>query len=307
MSVVGAAVSVVLAFSGAAAPAAVRHPAPPHPPPVPSASYLGVYAAGPPRGYKPIAGFAEAAGRQPNLVGYFSRWAEPFATSYAQTIRKHGAIPLVQIDPAAASLAAIAAGDDDSYLRAYASSVRRFGDAVVIGFGHDMNAPGHSWGYGYVPARTFIAAWRHIVTLFRDRGADNVTWLWTISADRPGTGPAASWWPGAAYVAWISIDGRYSRPRDTFASVFDRTIGQVQQFSDLAMLLSVTSAGPAAGQFNRIGRIFDAIPKSQAFGLMWSVQDQRHGNHHPYPVIDNSDAATAAFRLGASALTLAHA
>ena len=110
------------------------------------------------------------AGRQPNLVGYYSGWAQPFDTSFAETIHKHGVIPFVQIDPTGASISAVASGTYDDYLRSYADSVRNFGHAVVIGFGHEMNAPGYSWGYKHVPAATFVAAWRHIVTLFRKAG-----------------------------------------------------------------------------------------------------------------------------------------
>ena len=64
-----------------------------------------------------------------------------------------------------------------------------YGHAVVIGFGHEMNAPWYTWGYRHIPASTFVAAWRHIVTLFRDEGAENVTWLWTLQADRGGHRP----------------------------------------------------------------------------------------------------------------------
>jgi mannan endo-1,4-beta-mannosidase len=85
--------------------------------------------------------------------------------------------PLVQLDPAGVPLAAITAGDYDSYLRSYADSVRRFGGPVVIGFGYDMNSSQHTWGYGHTRPRTFITAWRHIVTLFCGQRADNVTWL----------------------------------------------------------------------------------------------------------------------------------
>src|SRR5450432_4452475 len=147
------------------------------------ASYLGVYETGPPRAYQPVANFAVAAGRQPNLVGYYSGWGERFAAPFAERVRVHGAVTIVQIDPTYASVPAIASGDYDGYLRSYADSVRDFGHAVVIGFGHEMNAPWYSWGYGHVPASTFVAAWRHIVTLFRSQGADNVTWLWTINAN----------------------------------------------------------------------------------------------------------------------------
>ena len=144
----------------------------------------------------------------------------------------------MQIDPTLISVSAIAAGDYDRYLRTFANSVRAFRYPVVIGFGHEMNAYWYSWGYGHTSPATFVAAWRHIVTLFRGQGADNVVWLWTLQADEPGTGPITSWWPGARYVTWIGIDGYYYRPYETFASIFGKTIAQVRAFTGQPVLLS---------------------------------------------------------------------
>jgi hypothetical protein len=150
-------------------------------------SYLGMLDTNSSLNYDAVESFTQAAGQQPNLLGYYSGWVEPFNTSFAQVLHQHGIVPVVQIDPTDASVSAIASGTYNDYLRSYADSVRDFGHAVVIGFGHEMNAPWYSWGYNHVPAATFIAAWRHIVTLFRDQGADNVTWLWTLQADEKGT------------------------------------------------------------------------------------------------------------------------
>ena len=111
-----------------------------------------------------------------------------------------------------------------------------------------MNADWYSWGYDHVPAPTFVAAWRHIVSLFRSQGAGNVTWLWTINQDLSSTGPIASWWPGARYVTWVGIDGYYYRPSSTFATVFGQTIAQVRAFTSKPLLLSETAVGPQAGQ-----------------------------------------------------------
>src|SRR5947208_85927 len=64
--------------------------------PAAPASYLGVYEKGPPGSYQPVAAFTRAAGRQPNLVGYYGGWGEPFEASFAATVRRHGAITLLQ-------------------------------------------------------------------------------------------------------------------------------------------------------------------------------------------------------------------
>jgi mannan endo-1,4-beta-mannosidase len=274
--------------------------------PAAPASYLGVYEPGSPRAYGPVTAFAKAVGEQPNLVGYFSGWAEPFAASFAERARGHGAVTIVQIDPTDASIQGIAAGVYDSYLRAYADSVRDFGHPVIIGFGHEMNATWYPWGYGHVRPSVFVAAWRHLVTVFRSQGASNVTWLWTLQADTPGTGPVRSWWPGSSYVAWVGIDGYYYRPADTFASVFGRTIAQVRRFTSKPALLSETAVGPGAAQAGRIANLFTGMRQQATLGLVWFDMAQHQGIYHQDWRIEGDPEAEAAVRQGArSTLTLA--
>jgi hypothetical protein len=277
----------------------------PAPPPVAHASlpsetatYLGVFEPGSLPNYGALANFGKMARRQPNLLGYYSGWAEPFDTSYAEMLYKHGVYLFVQIDPTDATIAEIAKGTYDDYLRSYADSVQNFGHAVVIGFGHEMNGSWYSWGYNHVPAPTFVAAWRHIVQLFKGEGAENVTWLWTVQADEPGTGPVASWWPGAQYVTWIGIDGFYYRPSDTFDSVFGKTIAQVRAFTGKPVLLSETAVGPEAGQFVKIPNLFSGMAAYKTLGLVWFDQPQHGGLYHQDWRIEDSQAAVATFRLG---------
>jgi mannan endo-1,4-beta-mannosidase len=268
------------------------------------ASYLGVYESGPPGTYLPVADFARAAGKQPNLVGYYSGWGEPFKTSFASTDRSHGAATLVQWDPSLASVAVIAAGGYDGYLRSFADSVRALDYPVIIGFGHEMNAGWYSWGYGHLSAATFVAAWRHIVTLFRAQGAGNVTWLWTIQADEPGTGPIASWWPGARYVTWIGIDGYYYRPYQTFASIFGKTIAQVRAFTGLPVLISEAAVGPQAGPARKIPDLFAGMRRYGTLGLVWFDIAQDDGVYHQDWHVEDSQAAATAFRRYAAELAL---
>jgi Glycosyl hydrolase family 26 len=274
-------------------PPAVHAPLQPMP-----AAYLGVYEAGATTSYQSVDTFATAVGRQPNLVGYFSGWAEPFDTHFADLVRQHGSIPFVQIDPTGASISAIAAGDYDDYLRVYAESVRAFGHSVVIGFGHEMNASWYAWGYGRVPPATFVAAWQHLVDVFRQVGADNVTWLWTVQADAAGTGPIGDWWPGSQYVTWVGIDGFYYRPSDTFASVFGRTIAQVRHLTSQPVLLSETGVGPAANQFGNILKLFRGVAADKTLGLVWFDIAQHGGPFRQDWRIEDNALAENAFRLG---------
>jgi mannan endo-1,4-beta-mannosidase len=289
-----------LGFAGSRLIDSVPHPPPPAHASLPPAlaSYLGTFEPGAPSDYGVVASFARTANRQPNLVGYYSGWTQPFDMASARMLQAHGAVPFVQIDPTATSIKGIANGTYDDYLRSYADSVRNFRHAVVIGFGHEMNASWYPWGYKRVPAATFVGAWRHIVTLFRKEGAQNVTWLWTLQAVEPGTGPIASWWPGAQYVTWVGIDGFYYRPSDTFASVFGKTITQVRTFTSKPVLLSEIAVGPAAGQFAKIQDLFHGMARYRTLGLVWFDKAQ-HGSifHQDWRLADNPFAQIS-FRLG---------
>ncbi len=150
--------------------------------PVGASSYLGVYEADEPSSYSQIDTFAQNVGRKPNIALYFSGWGEAFHWHFATTAWTGGAITLVQINPYRISLVKIAAGDYDGYLARYADQVRAFAHPVIIGFAHEMNGGWYPWGDSSVSPVIWIAAWRHLVAVFRRNGADNVTWLWTINA-----------------------------------------------------------------------------------------------------------------------------
>jgi mannan endo-1,4-beta-mannosidase len=307
--------AVAVGFTGArftylpSTPPAIHKPLP-----AKQGSYLGVFEAGAPPSYEPIDEFAQAVGKEPNIVGLYSGWTQPFSVPMADSMHRHGLIPFVQIDPSLASVSAIASGSYDGYLRQYADSVHEYGQAVVIGFGHEMNATWYSWGYGRTSPSTFVAAWRHIVTLFRDQGDDNVTWLWTVQADEPGTAPQIlPWWPGGKYVTWVGIDGYYRQPSDSFNSVFASTIDQVRDFTAKPILLAETAVARHADQYTNILNLFKGMTQYGTLGLVWFDKDkaeQAVAPGDPKNVrldwrIEDNPLAEQAFRFGVSGLTLA--
>jgi beta-mannanase len=134
------------------------------------------------------------------------------------------------MEPKGINLAAIASGKYDGYLSAYAKAVRAYHHPVILSFGHEMNGDWYSWGYRHTSPAVFVAAWRHVVALFRSRAARNVTWLWTVSTFNKNSGvpSPAAWWPGSSYVTWVGIDGYYSKQSAIFASLFGPTIVAVR-------------------------------------------------------------------------------
>jgi hypothetical protein len=229
---------------------------------------------------------------------YYSGWLEHFQARFAAMAARHGAAPLVQINPSGASLAAIASGDYDDYLRSYASAVKAFGGRVILSFGHEMNGYWYSWGYRHTSPAVFVAAWRHIVTVFRMVGARNVTWLWTVNVMHPRSGipPPARWWPGSSYVNWVGIDGYYYKKSWEFAPLFGPTIKAVRALTLDPILISETAAPAAGNQPAKIANLFAGVRAYGLLGLVWFNVDKNVN----WRV--NSPAAFAAFRNGAQML-----
>ena len=118
-----------------------------------------------------------------------------------------------------------------------------------------MNAPWYSWGYQYTSPAAFVAAWRHIVTLFRRRGAENVTWLWTVNVIQSQDGRTlrpAPWWPGRSYVTWVGVDGYYLEPSGQFVAMFGPTIVALRELTRDPILVAETSATRAADQADKV-------------------------------------------------------
>jgi mannan endo-1,4-beta-mannosidase len=262
--------------------------------------YIGVYQPGVPGSYAGLTSFAKTTGVHPNIALYYSGWLESFQVRFADSAARHGAMPLIQVDPTGVSLASIAAGHYDSYLRSYADSVRSFGRKVILGFGHEVNGYWYGWGYTHTPANVFVAAWRHIVDVFRQQGADNVIWMWTVNIIHPGSRAIANpsrWWPGSSYVNWIGIDGYYYRPSWTFAPLFGPTIKIVHSLSGTPIPILVSETGaPAGDQPAKIANLFAGI---RAYGLLGFVWFDANGSKD---WALSSPAAIAAFRKGADAV-----
>jgi mannan endo-1,4-beta-mannosidase len=262
------------------------------------ASYLGVYAPSSPASVNGATAFMAATGIRPLLLMYYSGWREPFKVRFADAAARRGSVPLVQIDPTHISLRKIAAGRYDGYLSSYAEAVKAYHHPVILSFAHEMNGTWYSWGYRHTSPKAFVAAWRHIVTLFRTLGAKNVTWLWTINIinnTEHGKIPSpAPWWPGRKYVTWVGIDGYYLKPSWRFAPLFGPTVAAVRALTGDPILIAETAATTTAHQPAKIADLFAGI---RAYGLLGFVWFDSTNPLHDFRI--TSHAAITALRDGA--------
>lgn len=135
-----------------------------------------------------------------------------------------------------------------------------------------MNGDWYSWGYRHTSAAEFVAAWRHVVTVFKEQGAGNVTWLWTVNSLAGGgtriVNPDA-WWPGSQYVTWVGIDGYYYRADETFATLFGPTVTDIRAVTRDPILIAETGAAPQADPIAKIADLFAGVRADHMLGLVW--------------------------------------
>jgi hypothetical protein len=285
--------AVLLAVAGCLTPLTSRTPLAPVP--APASPLVGVYEPGAPAGWSGVAGFTAATGVKPGIVVYYSPWRDPFAASFARAAWGHGACVLVQLQPDGVTLSSIAAGGSDAYLRSYADAVVAFGHPVILSFAHEMNGTWYPWGEGHEPPAAFVAAWRHVVRVFRTEGAANVTWLWTVNSVNGASRSLSQWWPGAAWVSWIGVDGYYFRATDSFESVFGSTIAGIRAFSGAPLLIAETAVGTTVSREQQIDALFAGVRARRLAGVVWFDEAQHAGLYHQDWRLEDDPSALAAF------------
>ena len=90
----------------------------------------------------------------------------------------------------------------------WAQTIKARGGRIMLAYNHEPEAA--AGGNKGTPAE-FIAAWRRVVTIFRQQGVANVEWTWQMTAyafRARSSDPrsAARWYPGNAWVDNIGAD-----------------------------------------------------------------------------------------------------
>ena len=191
----------------------------------PDTIFLGAYDNHTTDSYEPVVALEDSLGIQFPLISFYTAWGshkeQQFPALRIQTIYDLGSMPLLTWEPwlddfdpvlfpvinpenkNEGGLKAISAGQYDEYITKWALDAKKLGVPILLRMGHEMNDPyRYPWGPQNNAPEDFIAAWRHVVDLFREKGADNVLWAWS---PHPAYPPFDIYYPGDDYVDWIGI------------------------------------------------------------------------------------------------------
>jgi hypothetical protein len=179
---------------------------------------------------------------RPAILNMYTPWSDPAPIAAMQSIASRGAIPLVAWG--CTSTAAVSSGQDDQQITAYADSLKAYAHPVLLRWFWEMNihSAQHTACLGSAGPAGFVTAWQHMRALFTAAGATNVAFVWS-----PGISSTlakmATFFPGAASVDWIAVDGYALGTASDFGQIFGGWYSAYVRNSK-PMMVAETGANP---------------------------------------------------------------
>ena len=251
--------------------------------------------------------FERHAGKKVAVLNSGQSWGD-FDPVPLDATRARGAIPMVTMGLGeGVTLAQIAAGGQDSVLKAWASAAKAWGHPFFFNPWWEMNGGWYSWGRN----PSFVAAWQRFHDIVDETGASNVTWTWTVNSlwNDPGSDPTP-YYPGDEYVDWIGIDsynwGRNPAQPDRWVNpdqTITPTLKKVQEIDSGKPIAIVESASSEYGGnkadwlAEMLGTYLPHHPAIKAYlWFNWNFEKD-NGLRADWP-IESSAPAQQAFRSG---------
>jgi hypothetical protein len=264
----------------------------------PRRKYLGAWLPDVPKTTGPIAEWNKAVGKKANILGFYSAFGDRLERDRLENAWKAGAVPMISWEPYEAELADIAAGRHDEYLIEYASALAATDIPTALVFAHEMNGWWFPWNKE--AAEDYVAAFRHVHTVFNRLGATTVIWVWSpnIDLEVPRMKPMASYWPGDSFVDWVAPIGYYvwSGGRSTFDDLFTPTFEQVRKLTAKPVILAETAVPEAPEKPAHIAELFAEVASRKSIvGIVWFNYDKERDWR-----VESSAASLTAFREAAS-------
>ncbi|HNY30702.1 MAG TPA: glycosyl hydrolase [Fibrobacteria bacterium] len=233
--------------------------------------------------------FQVLQGRKLDLISYFAMFNESWANTrpYAKVADANGSILLVTWMANGYPLDSILAGRADLRIRAYAAGIKAWKKEVWLRPLHEANGDWYDWGIGKAgsgnTSAKCIAAWKHIVKIFRDSAVTNVKWVWTTNATNSGSGTSLmGHYPGDDWVDYNSIDGyNWGNTQSwstwkSFEETFTPAYSLLAKQSKPILIAEFSSTEHGGDKAAWIKEMFQVLPTKfpKIMGLMWFSQSK---------------------------------
>lgn len=200
-----------------------------------------------------VASFQALARKPLTWAIIFNEWPGElhFPADEAEAVHAQGAIPFIRILPRSVTwqtdapdpvvrLDRIDRGDFDGQLREWARDARDIGFNLLVEFGPEANGFWNQWSGVHYPngPALYASVVRHIITICRAEGADNITWFFHMNGESNPQKPEnrmALFYPGDDYIDWIGVSvlgaQRVDDYWDEFEDVMDKAYNEIKQVS----------------------------------------------------------------------------
>ena len=237
--------------------------------------------------------FQKATAAYPTISVHYLSWGSPFPAATILGDRRLGATTLLVLEPERVSLNGVAAGQEDAYLKSFASAERNLGLPILFSYAPEANGSWYQWGAGHITPALYIAMWRRVHDVIQENGGTKITWLWQMNVPWPGSEPMRLLWPGSRYVNEVGIDGQLASSNQTFSSVFGPSIADIRSITNDPILVSEVSVKVGPEMPQEIDSLFQGVCNEHLEGvILFDV--------HKEWQFDDDAQAVAAFKRGAT-------
>ncbi|RCX15554.1 dockerin type I repeat protein [Anaerobacterium chartisolvens] len=249
--------------------------------------------------------------RKLDIVHQFINWSTNFdwVKPYADAVYKNSSTLMITWEPWEYNTADIKDGRADAYITKMAQDIKSYGKEIWLRPLHEANGNWYPWAIGY-PGKvntndTYKAAFKHIVTIFRNNGVSNVKWVYTVNCSNVGDGTSyTGFYPGDDYVDYTSIDGynwgttqSWGSVWQTFDEIFSQPYNALKAIDKPIMIAEWASTEIGGDKAKWISESFNTISASYSriFAAVWFSENKETDWR-----INSSSTALEAYRRAVS-------
>ena len=240
-------------------------------------TYGGVWS-----GMQPVLELESAIGRRLDIVHWFMSFSNEWDGDLVAPLGASGRLPLISWQPSHVSVAGIATGEQDDYIRSWAVGAAAYGQPVYLRPFPEMNGNWTSWNGD---PENLVIAWRRMVDIFAAEGAHNVSWVWSPNVlDEPRTqaNRMELYYPGEDYVDVLALDGyNWGQVRgyigwQSFAEIMELGYNRITALGSQPLWMAETASAELGGDKGQwvVDMFADSVQFPRLDAIVWFNEDK---------------------------------